>query len=115
MEVSISSRHGHLSKDAHDYIEKKIPKLGHLFDRLLGVHVTVDFQPKEPTVELLVSAEHKHDFVAQEKHAVVTAAFDNALAKMEAQLRRYKEKTQSHHHRGTGLASADEDAAAKQT
>ncbi|QDU63656.1 Sigma 54 modulation protein / S30EA ribosomal protein [Planctomycetes bacterium Pan216] len=97
METTISARHGSIAPEDHEYIDKKIPKLVHLFDRLTSVQVTVDFQKSEPQLELLVSAEHKHDFVAREHHAHVTAAFDSAMSKMESQLRRYKEKIQDHH------------------
>lgn len=99
MEVSISTRKGSLKADDHAYIEKKLPKLTHIFERLTSITVTVDFQPDNSFVELLVSAEHKHDFVSSEHHEVVTAAFDNALAKMEIQLRKYKEKVTDHHRR----------------
>lgn len=104
MEMTISARHGSLSPDAHFYIEKKLPKLVHLFERLTSIIVTVDFQKHEPEVEILVSAEHKHDFVARERHPTVTAAFDNAIAKMEGQLRRYKEKIQDHHRKPADFA-----------
>lgn len=97
MEVSISARHGTLSKESHDYIEKKLPKLSHIFDRLISITVTVDFQQGNPEVEILVSAEHKHGMVAKERSETVNAAFDVALSKMEQQLRKYKEKIQNHH------------------
>ena len=115
MEVSISARHGHLHEDSRQYIEKKLPKLRHLFDRLTSIQVTVDFTKNEPEVELLVSAEHKHDFVARERHASVPAAFDNAIAKMEGQIRKYKERVQNHHRKSaevgeTAAAGSDEEA-----
>ncbi|MBY0587388.1 ribosome-associated translation inhibitor RaiA [bacterium] len=99
MEVSLSARHGDLHKDSQEYIERKLPKLSHIFDRLISIQVMVDFQSTEPLVELLVEAEHKHDFVAKESGPSVTAAFDSALDKMEGQLRKYKEKIQDHHRR----------------
>jgi putative sigma-54 modulation protein len=99
MELSISARHGELHKDSQEYIERKLPKLTHLFDRLISIKLTVDFQFAEPEVELLVEAEHKHDFVARERAESVTAAFDRTLEKMEGQIRKYKEKIQDHHRR----------------
>lgn len=101
MEVSISVRHGSLNAQSREYIEQKLPKLEHIFDRLVSIRVMVDFQFDEPEVELLVDAEHKHGFVAKERSALVTAAFDEALAKMEGQLRKYKEKIQDHHRRSS--------------
>lgn len=97
MEISISSRHGTIDTNAHAYIEQKLPKLAHIFERLTSVRVTVDFQKHDPEVELLVSAEHKHDFVARERNGSVSAAFDNAMSKMEGQLRKYKEKLTGRH------------------
>ena len=99
MEVSISARHGTLQTDAHDYIVKKLPKLQHLFDKIQTVKVTVDFQPANPEVELVVS-EPRQIFVCKESQANVQAAFDSALAKMEGQLRKHKEKLHNHHSSG---------------
>ncbi len=46
--------------------------------------------------EIKVQAEHKHDLVAHESGPDVMAAVDRAIATIEAQLRRYKEKVQDH-------------------
>lgn len=97
MQVKISSRHGHLHKDHHDFIKEKAEKLLHIFERLTMIDVTVDL--KDPTaveVEFNVKAEHKSDFVAKERNADVRAAVDMVLNKLEGQLRRYKEKIQDH-------------------
>jgi putative sigma-54 modulation protein len=96
MEISISARHGSLTPEQHDYIEKKLPKLAHLFDKINMAKVTVDLTAHPPEVELVVS-EPRQTFVAKEQHDVVQAAFDNCLAKMEGQLRRHKEKLHDHH------------------
>ena len=98
MEVSISARHGSLAKDAHDYIERKLPKLVHLFDRVNSAKVTVDLHPDANAfdVELVVS-EPRHVLVSKERAETVQAAFDIALGKMESQLRKHKEKLHNHH------------------
>ncbi len=65
--------------------------------RLTSIEVTVDLKnDHQKTVELLVSAEHKHDFVARESHTDVLVAVDMVVEKLEGQLRRYKEKVQDH-------------------
>ena len=97
MQVKISARHGHLHEDTQRLIQEKASRLLHFFDRLTIIEVTVDMQSKEEkVVEVLASAEHKHDFVASERHAELLAAVDLAVEKMERQLRRYKEKIQDH-------------------
>ena len=46
-----------------------------------------------------MSAEHRHDFVASERHKDVLTAVDLVLHKLEQQVRKYKEKIQDHHRR----------------
>jgi putative sigma-54 modulation protein len=97
VQVKIAARHGHLHEDTTRVIREKASKLLHYFDRLTIIEVTVDLRQKEEkVVEVLVSAEHKHDFVASERHAELLSAVDAAVEKMERQLKRYKEKIQDH-------------------
>lgn len=101
MQIEVSSRHGTLKPSSHEYIVRKSEKLLTYFERVTAINVTVDFgdeKAKEDRVkvEILVDAEHKHNFVAQEVDADVQAAFDLALHKMEQQIRKYKEKLQDH-------------------
>ena len=103
MQIKISARHGHLGEAVQQHIRSKAEKLTHLFERLTMIEVTVDLGADHAkTVEFVVQAEHKHDFVARETHADVLAATDLALHKLEMQLRRYKERVQGH--RGTPAA-----------
>jgi len=100
VEIKISARHGHLSEATQTFIREKAEKLLHIFQRLTIIEVTVDLKDDvNKVVEFLVSAEHKHDFVAHETHTDILAAVDLAMAKLEQQLRRYKEKIQDHRRR----------------
>ena len=94
MQIKISARHGHLSEATQQFIREKAQKLLHFFERIMLIEVTVDLKNDVRLVELLVSAEHKHDFVARESNNDILAAVDLAVDKLEAQLRRYKEKVQ---------------------
>ncbi len=99
MQIKISARHGHLSDATQDFIRDKANKLLHYFQRLTMIEVTVDLQldeKDEKMVEFVVSAEHKHDFVARAKHKDILAAVDLVLDKLEQQVRKYKEKIQDH-------------------
>jgi putative sigma-54 modulation protein len=97
VQVKIAARHGHLGEEAQNLIRDRAEKLLHFFDRLTMIEVVVDMK-KTPDdkchVEVKVQAEHKHDFVATENAGEVLAAVDHAIAKIEGQLRRYKEKIQ---------------------
>ena len=94
MQIKVSARHGHLSEATQQFIREKAQKLLHFFERIMLIEVTVDLKNDIKLVEFLVSAEHKHDFVARESNNDILAAVDLAVDKLEAQLRRYKEKVQ---------------------
>jgi putative sigma-54 modulation protein len=101
VQIKIAVRHGHLNEAVQQSIRERAEKLLHFFERLTQIEVTVDlaatFEHKESKmVEIVVQAEHKHDFVAREHHTDLMAAVDMATDKLEAQLRRYKQKVQDH-------------------
>lgn len=98
MQINISTRHGNLSEASQQKLQGKVQKLSRFFDRLTSIEVTVDLSSNEtPRVDLNVSAEHKHDFVAHETAESLWGAVDAVIHKMEQQLRRYKEKVQERH------------------
>jgi putative sigma-54 modulation protein len=94
VQIKISARHGHLSEATQQFIREKAQKLLHFFERIMSIEVTVDLKTDVRMVEFLVSAEHKHDFVARESASDILTAVDLVVEKLEGQLRRYKEKVQ---------------------
>jgi putative sigma-54 modulation protein len=109
--IEISTRHASLSPTQHDYLHDKAEKLLKYFDRLMAIEVEVDHRKHDWLVEIFVSAEHKHDFVAREEAATPEVAMDLCIHKVEQQLRRYKEKVQEHRdaipHGGTSPTRPD--------
>jgi putative sigma-54 modulation protein len=98
VQLSITARHGHLTESTQDKIRAKAEKLGRFFDRLMSIEVVVDLvDSHQPKIDLKVSAEHKHDFVAHEQGESLLGALDAAVEKVEEQLRRYKERVQERH------------------
>jgi putative sigma-54 modulation protein len=96
--INISVRHGQLSEATRGRPQAKLDKLDRIFERLTAIDLTVDLEHSDaPSVELRVSAEHKHDFVATEQAEGLMAAVDGVVHKLEQQLRKYKEKVQDHH------------------
>ena len=118
MHIEVSCRHGEIPSDVRDYIEKKAEKLLTYFERITEIDVIVDFEgtlgkgsaaekaahaqngaddaKQRIRVEIEVDAEHKHDFVAHDTGDDVRTVFDATLAKMEQQIRRYKDRVQNH-------------------
>jgi putative sigma-54 modulation protein len=102
VQVRISARHGTISDETQAKITAKVEKLSRLFERLTSIEITVDLERRDaPIVDLRVSAEHKHDFVANVQTSELLAAVDMALHKLEQQLRKYKQRIQDRH-RGAG-------------
>jgi putative sigma-54 modulation protein len=98
VQVTIACRHGHISDEVREYLTRKCEKLLTYFERVTAIGVTVEFGNPHVRTELLVNAEHKHNFVASELGDEVVGTFDRALQKMEQQIRRYKIRIQEHRH-----------------
>jgi putative sigma-54 modulation protein len=96
VQVTVTCKHGHIKPDQQDYMKGKAEKLLTYFDRVMSIGVTCTFDHAAATVEIVVDAEHKHNFVAEAEETSVVAAFDAALHKMEHQIKKYKEKVQDH-------------------
>ncbi|MBN1395849.1 MAG: ribosome-associated translation inhibitor RaiA [Pirellulales bacterium] len=101
MQIDISVRHGHVSEPTQDTIREKLDKLYRLYDRLSAISAIIDFEHRDqPVVELKASAK-KHEFIAVGKGENLPSAVDEAINRMEQQLRKRKEKVQDRH-RGAG-------------
>lgn len=95
MQIKVSARHGHLTDDHQREIRERAERLLHFFDRITLIDVTVDLGDKiRKKVEVLVDAEHKHDFVARDEHEELIAAVDLAVDRIQHQIHRYKERIQ---------------------
>jgi putative sigma-54 modulation protein len=102
VQTQISTRHGHVSDATQEKIRSKVERLSRYFERLTTIEVTVDMEtPDGASVDVKVSAEHKHDFVATATAENLLAAVDVVVERMEQQLRKYKERVQDRH-RNTG-------------
>ncbi len=99
MQVTVSTRHGHLNEDTQKLLQERAEKLLHFFDRLTSIVVTVDLsrdRENKLAVEILAHAEHKHEFVAQDRDTDVVHAFGLAADRIKNQIKHYKEKIQDH-------------------
>ena len=98
MQIQISTRHGHLSDASQERVAEKAEKLLRIFERLTAIEVIIDLNDSDaPSVDIKVSAEHKHDFVAHDQSNNLMASIDTAIHKLEQQLRKYKERVQERH------------------
>lgn len=112
MQITISARHGHLSDASQAKIKGKVEKLTRIFDRLTSIEVAVDLsKPNSSLVDIRVSAEHKHDFVAEVTGEELMGCVDGAVHKLEMQLRKYKERVQERHRGPVDHTAGEEEVA----
>ena len=98
MQITVVTRHGTLSDATRDRVAAKAEKLQKYFERLSSIEIVIDLKvPDNPRVDIKVSAEHKHDFLAHEQAGDLWPSVDAAIQKLEQQLRKYKEKVQGRH------------------
>ena len=103
MQIKISTRHGSVSKATQAEITAKVEKLTRFFERLSAIEITIDLERRDaPSVDLRVSAEHKHDFVATCQSGTLLGSVDTVVHKLEQQLRKYKERVQGRHRNSAG-------------
>jgi putative sigma-54 modulation protein len=97
LETRITVRNGSLSDDIQSTIHQKVSKLPRFFDRTTAISVVADMRYEaNPNVEIIVSAEESNDFVASDTGSNVLTALENAIQKIEVQLRKRKEKIKGH-------------------
>jgi putative sigma-54 modulation protein len=117
VQIQISTRHGHLSDESRERITAKAEKLLKIFDRLTAIEIVIDLiDSATPKVDLQVSAEHKHDFVAHHQSDSLMGSLDAVLHRMEQQLRKYKDKVVERHrntdpHRHAAMFGSDREPA----
>ena len=98
MQINISTRHGSISEATEAKVAAKVEKLGRFFERLTQISVVIDLKKAdEPLVDINVSAEHKHDFVASYQSNDLWGCIDQAIHKLETQIKKHKEKIQTPH------------------
>jgi len=98
VQINVSTRHGSISDATEAKVKTKVEKLGRYFERLTQISVVIDLKKAdEPLVDINVSAEHKHDFVASYQSGDLWGCLDQAVHKLEIQIKKYKEKVQTPH------------------
>ncbi len=108
MLINISTRHGHLSEASQQKIREKVSKLERFHDRLTSIEVTVNLEHEDsPEVEIQVSAERKHDFVAAQRSSELMSCLDAVVHKVEQQIKKYKERSQQKHRSNAAKSGID--------
>ncbi|NOS99866.1 MAG: ribosome-associated translation inhibitor RaiA [Phycisphaerales bacterium] len=100
MQITVVSRHVDLPEEMKEYSRKKAEKLLRFYDRIQSIEVLWDGQGDQVSVELIVRAGARSDFVAKEVGTDGMALVDLTIDKLERQLTKHKEKSRNRMHTG---------------
>ena len=98
MNINIQTRHIDVTDAVKQKIAEKVEKLGRFIDRVTNIDVLVSHENEgEVRVEVALATDYKKDFRADYKSGDLMGCVDQAVDKLEQQLRKFKEKMVDHH------------------
>jgi putative sigma-54 modulation protein len=78
------------------YAQEKASKLQRYFSRIIAAEVIIGMDGGSPTVEVVVNAPHNSTFIGTHRGDDMYGCIDNAIHKVEEQIRRHKDKVRDH-------------------
>jgi len=98
VQISIVGRHIDITDAIRDYVEKKLQKLKKYFPYLVDVHVVFYTQKIHQVVEVTIQAS-RFTIHGEEKSQDLYASVDLVIEKLDAQLKKHKERIKRKHQR----------------
>ncbi|MBL8755581.1 MAG: ribosome-associated translation inhibitor RaiA [Planctomycetes bacterium] len=94
--IEFKGRHDHITERMQEHAAKKLSRLARFGDRLTRIEVVADHAHKNPEVELIAHQRRGAPLVAKDRGTSFSATIDLLVDKLEAQLRKQKEKRKDH-------------------
>ena len=94
--IEFKGRHDHITERMQAHAASKLAKLARYQDRLSRIEVVANHAHKNPEVELIVHQRRGNPLIAKGKSTSFSSTIDLLVDKMEAQLRRLKDKQKDH-------------------
>lgn len=98
MLFTITGKHFEITDRIRAHAEEKTEKLPKYYDSVNQVEVIIEGNGADHGVEIIVRAEHSNVFIAKEYGEDTLACIDLAVHKLEAQLRKRKDKERNNKH-----------------
>ncbi|MBN2329730.1 MAG: ribosome-associated translation inhibitor RaiA [Candidatus Omnitrophica bacterium] len=98
VQLSIVGRNIEVTEAIKDYVEKRLQKLKKYFPYVVDVHVVLYTQKINQTVEITILA-NRFTIHGEERSPDLYASIDMVIDKMDAQLKKYKERLIQKHQR----------------
>lgn len=100
VEIEFKGRHDHITERMQAHAVKKMARLARYADRLLRIEIVADHAHKNPEVEMIAHQRRGGPLVAKDRGTSFAATIDLLVDKMEAQLRKHKERRKDHKNAG---------------
>jgi putative sigma-54 modulation protein len=95
MQIEITGRHVDITDPIRTHIEKKLQKIRSYFDHIIDVRVVLSVEKYHQFAEITISANNGVHFHSHEATNDMYASIDNAMEKLERQLRRRDAKVRT--------------------
>jgi ribosome hibernation promoting factor len=87
MQITITARHFHLTNAIRDHINDSVFKLEKYFENIMTAHFVLSFENNQNKVELVMHVP-KHNLKSETSEKDMYLAIDNAVDKMEQQVKK---------------------------
>lgn len=101
-DVAVQGRHVQVTDAMKDYVLEKLTKLDRFSTRIINILVTMDIQKLEHRVDVVMKFDHMKIKV-QASSDNMYASIDKAIDKLQARIRKYKERIQDHQAQGRAI------------
>jgi putative sigma-54 modulation protein len=91
MRLQITTRHHDLSPELRAFAEERVLRLKRYFDHILDVNLIVSTEKHRQFAEVVVHT-NGHDWTGSAESGDMRTAIEDAVAKIEAQLRKHKDR-----------------------
>lgn len=97
MQVHITGRHVEITDGIRDHVFSKIERCLSGLSRVQDVQVVLELQKRTHTAEVIAKGKNHIHVEAEESSENMYTSIDQAVEKVERQLRKLREKVQDHH------------------
>lgn len=105
MKMIITGRHLKMDDNIRSYAERKLSKAETYFDRIIEAHMILSAEKHRRMAEVTLHAK-RAKFHAQDETENIYASIDGAMEKVDAQIRRHKEKIKNRKHQYKEIEAA---------
>ena len=99
MQTTITARHFELTNAIRDHIEVACEKIAKYFDHIINVHFILSLENNRNKAEMILNVP-KNNFISESSEKDMYLTIDNAIDKMENQIKKLKGKWTDHQKKG---------------